>query len=146
MWIRVETSLAGGSALSKRPSGECTPHTPHGLHFVPVVSGAQGQALICRQAEILESAPAMRAAAQAADKAKLEAIERQLGISSKEGESSSAAAKRAAEVDLTEVAAKKYRFEDAEFLEQSREINDSVRSAVSAGKSEGCPLYECSRG
>ena len=36
--------------------------------------------------------------------------------------------------DLKQLAGKKHRFDDSEYLEQSREINDNVRSAVSAGK------------
>ncbi|ORX38942.1 telomere stability and silencing-domain-containing protein [Kockovaella imperatae] len=108
-----------------------------------------------RQAELLESLPALRAAAQAADKAKLEALERALGISSDQtsdllslpedetrGERSSTGAvraatgsKRIAEVDLEELAMKKHKFDDNEFLEQSREIKDNVRNAVAAGES-----------
>jgi len=38
-----------------------------------------------------------------------------------------------ADVDLEELARKKHRFEDTEYLEQSREIKDNVRSAVTAG-------------
>jgi hypothetical protein len=40
-------------------------------------------------------------------------------------------------VDVEELARKKHRFEDSRFLEESREINEGVRSAVSAGKSNG---------
>ncbi|ORY29135.1 telomere stability and silencing-domain-containing protein [Naematelia encephala] len=87
-----------------------------------------------RQAELLESAPALRAQTLAAEKAKLEAIERSLGISAPgEGEGSSSSVKRLAEVDLEELARKKHKFDDNQFLEESREINDNVRSAVAAG-------------
>jgi len=87
-----------------------------------------------RQAELLESAPAAKVAAQAADRAKLEALERQLGITPPDkGEGSSSGNKRLADVDLEELARKKHRFEDTEYLEQSREIKDNVRSAVTAG-------------
>jgi len=87
-----------------------------------------------RQAELLESAPAVKAAAQSAERAKLEALERQLGISAPQNKSeSSSQNKRLAEVDLEELARKKHRFEDTEYLEQSREIKDNVRSAVTAG-------------
>lgn len=66
-------------------------------------------------------------------KAKLEALERKLGINT--AESSEDGSKRKIEdVDLAELARKKHKFEDNKFLEESREINDSVRSAVSAGK------------
>lgn len=86
-----------------------------------------------RQAELLESEPALRAQAQAAEKAKLEALERKLGINA--AESSEDGSKRKIEdVDLAELARKKHKFEDNKFLEESREINDNVRSAVSAGK------------
>ncbi|ODO01714.1 hypothetical protein I350_06540 [Cryptococcus amylolentus CBS 6273] len=84
-----------------------------------------------RQAELLESEPALRAQAAAAEKAKLEALERKLGINA--AESSSAGGKRRPEdVDLEELARKKHKFEDNKFLEESREINENVRSAVSA--------------
>ncbi|RXK38796.1 hypothetical protein M231_03972 [Tremella mesenterica] len=92
-----------------------------------------------RQAELLESAPAIKAAAAAAEKAKLEALERKLGIvpPSRTGESSSSGdsnGKRMAEVDLEELAKKKHKFDDHAFLEESREINENVRSAVSMGE------------
>lgn len=90
--------------------------------------------LISRQAELLESAPALRAQAVAAEKAKLEGLERSLGISSSEAESSSSGSKRLAELDVEEIARKKHKFDDNAYLEESREINDNVRSAVTAGK------------
>jgi hypothetical protein len=37
--------------------------------------------------------------------------------------------------DLAEIAQKKHRFNDTAYLEQSREINDNVRNAVTAGES-----------
>jgi len=86
------------------------------------------------QAELLESAPALRAQAVAAEKAKLEGLERSLGISSSEAESSSSGSKRLADLDVEEVARKKHKFNDNAYLEESREINDNVRSAVTAGK------------
>jgi hypothetical protein len=89
---------------------------------------------LSRQAELLESAPALRAQAVAAEKAKLEGLERSLGITSSEAESSSSGSKRLADLDVEEVARKKHKFDDNAFLEESREINDNVRSAVSAGK------------
>ena len=103
-----------------------------------------------RTAELLESAPAIRAQAAAAERAKLEALEKKLGISpagsGSGGESSRAAGtagagvgteegkKRVADVDLEELARKKHKFEDNKFLEQSREINENVRSAVNKGE------------
>lgn len=125
------------------------------------------------QSELLESIDELRARARAEDKAKLEALERQLGVSS--GPSTSAAqqgadedeadvegsaegasgsgsgsgsgasattgSKRIAEIDVAELAAKRHKFDDNKFLEQSREINESVRSAVSAGTLHVLPLY-----
>ena len=46
-----------------------------------------------------------------------------------------------ADLDVEEVARKKHKFDDNAFLEESREINDNVRSAVSAGKPDpvACP-------
>lgn len=90
---------------------------------------------MCRQAELLESEPALRAQAVAAEKARLEKLERQLGLGPGEGESSNAGSKRLAELDVEELAKKKHKFDDNAYLEQSREINENVRSAVSAGKS-----------
>lgn len=87
-----------------------------------------------RQAELLESAPALRAQAVAAEKARLEALERSLGISSADAESSTAGSKRLADLDIEELAKKKHKFDDNAYLEESREINDNVRSAVTAGK------------
>ncbi|WWC97728.1 hypothetical protein V866_004613 [Kwoniella sp. B9012] len=87
-----------------------------------------------RQAELLESAPALRAKLQAEEKSKLEALERKLGISQpdspEEGEGSGSK-RKVDDVNLEELAAKKYKFEDNKFLEESREINESVRNAVS---------------
>lgn len=87
----------------------------------------------------------MRAQAIAAEKAKLEALERQLGVgpapdaeASGSGESSASGSKRLAELDLEELAKKKHRFDDSKFLQESEEIKDNVRSAVSAGESLVC--------
>ncbi|WVQ64147.1 uncharacterized protein L199_002308 [Kwoniella botswanensis] len=87
-----------------------------------------------RQAELLESAPALRAKLQAEEKSKLEALERKLGISqpdSPEDGEASGSKRKVDDVNLEELAAKKYKFEDNKFLEESREINESVRNAVS---------------
>jgi len=67
-------------------------------------------------AEYIESEPARKKAEHEAKKAKLEALEKKLGIS-KDGESSEG---------------KKRRFDDTEYLEQSQEIVDNVKSAVTA--------------
>lgn len=65
-----------------------------------------------------------------------------MGISH-DPESSTAGSKRIADVDVEELARKKHRFEDNKFLEESREINEGVRSAVSAGE-YSVSLYGCS--
>lgn len=89
---------------------------------------------------MLESAPALRAQAVAAEKAKLEALERTLGVTKPsdedqgEGSSKTTASKRLAEVDIEEIAKKRYKFNDNQFFEESREIKDNVRSAVAAGE------------
>lgn len=74
-------------------------------------------------AAYLESEPERKKAQQEAQKAKLERLERKLGIApgekGKEKEDSSAGVKR--------------RFDDTEYIEQSREIVDSVKNAVAAG-------------
>lgn len=68
-----------------------------------------------RQAELLESAPQLRAQAVAAEKARLEAVERALGLtsaddvdSSTNAEAGSSKMKRIAEVDVEELARKKH--------------------------------------
>ena len=42
--------------------------------------------------------------------------------------------------DLVEIAQKKHGFNDTSYLEQSREINDSVRNAVTAGELQCGPV------
>ncbi|KAF8656883.1 hypothetical protein AX16_002428 [Volvariella volvacea WC 439] len=72
-------------------------------------------------AEYLESEPQRLAAKEEAQKAKLEALERKLGIdpaNAGEGES---------------LVGKKHRLDDNEYVEQTRELVDNVKSAVSAG-------------
>jgi len=86
-------------------------------------------------AEHVESSHLREQAATQTTKAKLEALEKSLGMTS--GPSNAAAGSlkpgKAEEVDLVKVAQKRHRFDDNEYLEQSREINETVRSAVSAG-------------
>ena len=77
-----------------------------------------------RLAEYLEQEPARKKAAAEAQRAKLEALERKLGIEGGAGSSSNGNA---------QVAGRKHRFDDTEYLEQSRELVDSVKSAVTAG-------------
>lgn len=112
----------------------------------------------------METTPGMRANLIAAEKAKLEALERTLGLTTPDtdapgpsigdaSESSSlsslsssasmagsskvsgaSAVKRLAEVDIEEIARKRHKFDDNKFFEESREIKDNVRSAVMAGE------------
>ncbi|KAA1467353.1 hypothetical protein DENSPDRAFT_832373 [Dentipellis sp. KUC8613] len=90
-------------------------------------------------AEYLESEPARKKAAAEAQRAKLEALERKLGIDKNAGPSGSG--------EPAPLAGTKHRFDDTEYLEQSRDIVDNVKSAVSAG--ECCwppwksPTYKC---
>jgi len=75
-------------------------------------------------AEYLEHEPARKKAAAEAQRAKLEGLERKLGIEGGAGSSSNGDA---------QVAGRKHRFDDTEYLEQSRDLVDNVKSAVTAG-------------
>lgn len=79
-----------------------------------------------RLAEYLEQEPDRVAAKAEAQKAKLEALERKLGIDPKAASSSK-------EGDPPVLAGTKHRFDDTEYIEQSRELVDGVKSAVTAG-------------
>lgn len=70
----------------------------------------------------LESEPARKKAQQEAQKAKLEALEKKLGISGGGGSA-----------DAVPSSGQKRRFDDTEYLEQSQELVDNVKSAVTAG-------------
>ena len=87
-----------------------------------------------RLAEYLEQEPARKKAAAEAQRAKLDALERKLGIDAEAeaGPSSSG--------DMAQVAGRKHRFDDTEYLEQSRELVDNVKSAVSAGQLSFPPI------
>jgi len=78
-----------------------------------------------RLAEYIESEPARKKVEVEAKKAKLEALEKKLGIS-KDGESSQS---------------RKRRLDDGEYIEQSKEIVENVKSAVSAGNPFLLPLF-----
>ncbi|KAL0577644.1 hypothetical protein V5O48_004333 [Marasmius crinis-equi] len=81
-------------------------------------------------AEYIESEPERLAAKAEAQKAKLEALERRLGIqSSSPGASGSKAADSG---DAPVLAGKKHRLDDSEYIEQSQELIDGVKSAVSS--------------
>ncbi|OCH90321.1 hypothetical protein OBBRIDRAFT_755122 [Obba rivulosa] len=73
-----------------------------------------------RLAEYIESEPARKQAAHEAKRAKLEALEKKLGIADGAGPSEP-------------LAGKKHRFDDTEYLEQKEEIVENVKSAVAAG-------------
>ncbi|BEJ14090.1 hypothetical protein CspHIS471_0312640 [Cutaneotrichosporon sp. HIS471] len=76
-----------------------------------------------KQADLIENWDEMQTKAKAEERAKLEALERKLGVSSNAD---------VGEVDVEELARKKHKFDDNKFLEESREIKDNVRSAVGA--------------
>lgn len=115
--------MVGDSALSKRQQSLC----------IPLLSSTYGlltYTIVLRMAEYIESEPARKKAVADAQRAKLEALERQLGIdSSSSGAGSSEPGK---------VAGKKHRFDDTEYLEQSRDLVDGVKSAVAAGTFTSC--------
>jgi hypothetical protein len=83
-------------------------------------------------AEYLESEPERLAAKAEAQKAKLEALERKLGIEPSSGVVGSSKTGAAGATEPAKLAGKKHRFDDTEYLEQSRELVDNVKSAVSA--------------
>jgi hypothetical protein len=61
-----------------------------------------------------------------AQRAKLDALEKRLGI--EHGQTS-----KSGEASVEVLSGKKHRFDDTEYLEQSRELVEGVKSAVSAG-------------
>jgi len=85
-------------------------------------------------AEYLEGEPARKRAAAEAQKAKLEALERKLGVdgqSANRGNATGPSNSNGAEPEM--LSGKKHRFDDTEYLEQGREIVDNVKSAVTVG-------------
>lgn len=76
----------------------------------------------CRLADYIESEPLRKKAVQEAQRAKLEALEKKLGITP--GGSSS---------PPDPLVGKKHRLEDTEYIEQSKDIVENVKSAVSVG-------------
>jgi len=85
--------------------------------------------------EYLESEPERLKAKADAQKAKLEALERKLGIEppSKAGAPVAGPSKPSgAGEDPPVLAGRKHRFDDTEYLEQSRDLVDGVKSAVSS--------------
>lgn len=87
-----------------------------------------------RLAEYLESEPERLAAQAEAQKAKREVLERKLGINNNAASSSLSAAKPSVDYNPPPFifAGKKHRFDDSDYLEQSREISKGVRNAVSS--------------
>jgi hypothetical protein len=99
---------------------------------------------VSRLAEYLEGEPARKRAAAEAQKAKLEALEKKLGLtpsssSAADEESRASTSKNDGGVPES-LAGKKHRFDDTEYLEQSREIVDGVKNAVTAGEDLAAPL------
>ncbi|KAF5384512.1 hypothetical protein D9757_006488 [Collybiopsis confluens] len=82
-------------------------------------------------AEYLESEPERLASKAEAQKAKLTALERKLGIDRPSSADPSQPSSSSAD-EPAKIAGKKHRFDDTEYLEQSRELVDNVKSAVSA--------------
>jgi hypothetical protein len=95
---------------------------------------------VLRLAEYLEGEPARKRAAADAQKAKLDALEKKLGIAPSTSAATGDEEPRASTSKLNDgvapepLAGKKHRFDDTEYLEQSREIVDGVKSAVTAGE------------
>jgi len=79
-----------------------------------------------RLAEYLESEPQRLAAKAEAQRTKLEALEKRLGIEPGQP-------RKPGEASVEVLAGKKHRFDDTEYLEQSRDLVDNVKSAVSVG-------------
>ena len=83
--------------------------------------------ILGRLAEYIESEPERLAAKAEAQKAKLEALERKLGI-----EPSASSSKKPGDAEPDVLAGKKHRFDDTEYLEKSNELKEGVKNAVSA--------------
>jgi hypothetical protein len=108
-------SAAADSAPSKKPNGIYA-QMPCACIFLLTV-------MHVRLAEYIESEPLRKKAQQEAQKAKLEALEKKLGIDGTNGAGPSET-----------VAGKKRRLDDSEYVEQSKELVDNVKSAVAAGE------------
>lgn len=87
-----------------------------------------------RLAEYLESEPERQAARAKAQKAKLEALEKKLGLNNGEGASTSASAPFTTENIVEHViAGKKHKFDDHEYFDQTKELSENAKSAVASG-------------
>ena len=83
--------------------------------------------IIVRLAEYVASGPERLAAKAEAQRAKLEALERKLGI-----DPSASSSSKSGEVSDDILTGKKHRFDDTEYLEKTEELKEGVKSAVSA--------------
>ena len=80
-----------------------------------------------RLAEYVANEPERLAAKAEAQRAKLEALERKLGIDN----SSSSSFKKPGDISDDILAGKKHRFDDTEYLEKTEELKEGVKNAVS---------------
>ncbi|KAF9526412.1 telomere stability and silencing-domain-containing protein [Crepidotus variabilis] len=85
-------------------------------------------------AEYVAAEPERLAAKAEAQKAKLEALERKLGIEPSSAAGSSSSTPKPSDADATAeiLAGKKHRFDDTEYLEKTEELKEGVKNAVSA--------------
>lgn len=84
--------------------------------------------------EYLESEPERQAAQAKARKAKLEALEKKLGYNNGEGSSSGTSAPVTTEAIVEHVlAGKKHKFDDHEYIDQTKELSENAKSAVASG-------------
>ena len=83
----------------------------------------------CRLAAYLEAEPERKQAEAEARKAKLEALEKQLGLNAGGSKDLDKDGK-----PVLSAGVKRARFDDTEYLEQSQVIKENVKSAVMAGK------------
>src|SRR6266511_5457504 len=81
-----------------------------------------------RLAEYVANEPERLAAKAEAQRAKLEALERKLGI---DPSSSSSSSKKLGDISDDVLAGKKHRFDDTEYLEKTEELKEGVKNAVS---------------
>lgn len=84
---------------------------------------SQTYGICSRLAEYIESEPLRKKAQQEAQRAKLEALEKKLSMAPGAPGGSS-----------DQAVGQKRRLEDTEYIEQSREIVDNVKNAVSVGE------------
>lgn len=91
--------------------------------FALLSNASRSYGSFARLAEYIESEPQRKKALQEAQKAKLEALEKKLGMDSSGAGPSEP------------LAGKKHRLDDTEYVEESKEIVDNVKSAVAASTS-----------